>query len=119
MGQGVFRDQKGAADIDRHHRVEIGHVGFIDLGAARDAGTVDHRMQARQAGQSAFDLVLVGDVADTAVLDGRRDPVDGGCGGAFRRGGLGNGQSEAGGGAWLHYMLAGTSHAPSESGETE
>ena len=71
LGQGVFRHQEGAAHIHRHHRVEIRHLGFIDLGAARDAGAVDHRIDPRQAGQRVFDLVFIGDVADAAVLERR------------------------------------------------
>ncbi len=107
MGQGILRHQKGAAHIHRHHRVEIGHLGLINLGAAGDAGAVDHRIQPRQAGKGVPDLVLVGDVADAAVLEGRGNPVDGDDGRAFGLRGLCNRKPKAGGRARHHHMFAG------------
>lgn len=68
-GQGVLGHQEGAAHIHRHHRVEVGHVGFIDLGAARDAGAVHHRVDAAEAVQRVPDLFLIGNVAEAMLRE--------------------------------------------------
>ena len=84
--------------------------GFVDLGPPRDAGAVNQRVDAREAGQGALDLIFVGDVADAAVFERAGGAVHGDDVRAFRGRALRDRQPQARGRARDNDMLSGKSH---------
>jgi len=74
--QGLLRHGEDAADIGRHHRVEIGERRVDRHGGERDAGIVDERVEGCvERVETGLDGGFVGDVEG----DGARGCRAGGC----------------------------------------